>query len=77
MNTINQKLQLLQKKLLTTSEPIKIMTIGSGSVGTYLSDYLVSLADPRLYFTALREKKKIKIHVPGVEGEKGAISIYY
>lgn len=48
MKTLNDKLQLLQSKLLNTDEKIKIMIIGLGSVGLYLLDYLVSTADPRM-----------------------------
>lgn len=48
MITLNDKLQLLQNKLLNSDDKIKIMTIGLGSVGLYLLDYLVSTADPRM-----------------------------
>lgn len=48
MITLNDKLQLLQNKLLNTDDKIKIMIIGLGSVGLYLLDYLVSSADPRM-----------------------------
>lgn len=47
MKTTDEKLQLLQEKILNTDGQIKIMIIGLGSVGLYLLDYLVSLADPR------------------------------
>ena len=48
MKTLNDKLQLLQTKLLNTDERVKIMIIGLGSVGLYLLDYLVSMAEPRM-----------------------------
>lgn len=55
---INTKLQILQKKLNETTEPIKIMIIGLGSVGTYLLDYLVSSADPRLHFIVVGRNRE-------------------
>lgn len=48
MTTLNEKLQLLQHKILDTDGKIRIMIIGLGSVGEYLLDYLVSQADPRM-----------------------------
>ena len=48
MKTLNDKLQLLQSKLLNTEDKVRIMIIGLGSVGLYLLDYLVSTADPRM-----------------------------
>lgn len=48
MKTLNEKLELLQKKILNTDEKIRIMIIGLGSVGLYLLDYLISTADPRM-----------------------------
>ena len=48
MSTLNDKLQILQNKLLDTDEKFKIMIIGLGSVGLYLLDYLVSTANPRM-----------------------------
>lgn len=48
MKTTNEKLQLLQNKILNTDEKVRIMIIGLGSVGEYLLDYLVSTADPRM-----------------------------
>ena len=48
MITLNDKLQLLQNKLLNTDDKIRIMIIGLGSVGLYLLDYLVSTADSRM-----------------------------
>ena len=48
MKTLNEKLVLLQNKILNTDEKIRIMIIGLGSVGLYLLDYLISMADPRM-----------------------------
>lgn len=48
MKTLDEKLQLLQDKVLDTDEKIRIMIMGLGSVGLYLLDYLVSTADPRM-----------------------------
>lgn len=53
MKTTDQKLQLLQHKLLNTDEKIKIMIVGLGSVGLYLLDYLVSLANPGIEFVVV------------------------
>lgn len=47
MEILNNKLSLLKKKIGDKS-PITVMIIGLGSVGCYLLDYLVSLADPQL-----------------------------
>lgn len=47
MKTLNEKLILLKKKL-DGGEKIAIAIFGLGSVGCYLLDYLVSLADPQL-----------------------------
>ena len=47
MKTINEKLNLLKKKL-EGGEKITIAIFGLGSVGCYLLDYLASLADPQL-----------------------------
>ena len=47
MKTINEKLNLLKKKI-ENKEKITIAIFGLGSVGCYLLDYLVSLADPQL-----------------------------
>lgn len=47
MKTINEKLNLLKNKL-DGGEKITIAIFGLGSVGCYLLDYLVSLADPQL-----------------------------
>ena len=47
MKTLNEKLNLLRQKL-DGGEKITIAIFGLGSVGCYLLDYLVSLADPQL-----------------------------
>ena len=47
MKTLNEKLNLLKNKL-DGGESITIAIFGLGSVGCYLLDYLVSLADPQL-----------------------------
>ena len=47
MKTLNEKLNLLKEKL-DGGEKITIAIFGLGSVGCYLLDYLVSLADPQL-----------------------------
>ena len=48
MKTLDEKLHLLQDKILNTEEMIRIMIIGLGSVGLYLLDYLVSTDNPRM-----------------------------
>ena len=47
MKFLNNKLSLLKKKI-DNNNSITVMIIGLGSVGCYLLDYLVSLADPQL-----------------------------
>ena len=47
MKTLNEKLNLIQKKI-KGGEKITIAIFGLGSVGCYLLDYLVSLADAQL-----------------------------
>lgn len=47
MKTLNEKLNLLKEKA-NHQEKITIAIFGLGSVGCYLLDYLVSLADPQL-----------------------------
>ncbi len=47
MKTLNEKLNLLKAKI-DNNEKITIAILGLGSVGCYLLDYLVSLADPQL-----------------------------
>lgn len=48
MKPLNEKLALLQAKI-EDKHPVTIMIMGLGSVGLYLLDYLVSLADDRLH----------------------------
>lgn len=45
---INQKLNILRRRIENPDERVRIMIMGLGSVGLYLLDYLVSLADPKL-----------------------------
>lgn len=47
MKLLNEKLHLLKQKI-EKNEKITIAIFGLGSVGCYLLDYLVSLADPQL-----------------------------
>lgn len=47
MKSLNEKLNLLKQKI-DNNEKITIAIFGLGSVGCYLLDYLVSLADPQL-----------------------------
>lgn len=47
MKSLNEKLNLLKMKI-DNNEKITIAIFGLGSVGCYLLDYLVSLADPQL-----------------------------
>ena len=47
MKSLNEKLNLLKQKT-ENNEKITIAIFGLGSVGCYLLDYLVSLADPQL-----------------------------
>ena len=47
MKTLNEKYNLLKKKI-DNQEKLTIAIFGLGSVGCYLLDYLVSLADPQL-----------------------------
>lgn len=47
MKSLNEKMNLLKKKI-DNSEKITIAIFGLGSVGCYLLDYLVSLADSQL-----------------------------
>lgn len=47
MKSLNEKLNLLKMKI-DNNEKITIALFGLGSVGCYLLDYLVSLADPQL-----------------------------
>lgn len=52
MKTLNEKLNLIKKKL-EEGEKITIAIFGLGSVGCYLLDYLVSLADSQLKLVAV------------------------
>lgn len=57
---LNEKLNLLKKKL-DGGEKITIAIFGLGSVGCYLLDYLVSLADPQLKLVVVgRNAEKIQ-----------------
>lgn len=47
MKTINEKLKKLQQDIVG-DKPITLMILGLGSVGTYLLDYLIHLANPKL-----------------------------
>ena len=49
MKSLDEKLALLREKMQGPDAEIGIMIVGLGSVGLYLLDYLVSLADPRLH----------------------------
>lgn len=63
MELLNNKLSLLKQKV-DGNQPITIMIIGLGSVGCYLLDYLVSLADPQLRIVvAGRNKEKMQMDV--------------
>ena len=60
MKTLNEKLNLLKKKI-DNNEQITIAIFGLGSVGCYLLDYLVSLADPQLRLVVVgRNAKKMQ-----------------
>lgn len=63
MELLNKKLILLKKKIEDNS-PITIMIIGLGSVGCYLLDYLVSLADPQIRIVVVgRNTEKMQMDV--------------
>lgn len=63
MEFLNNKLSILKKKIDDNS-PITIMIIGLGSVGCYLLDYLVSLADPQLRIVVVgRNAEKMQLDV--------------
>ena len=47
MELVNKKIALLKSKV-KNNEPITVMIIGLGSVGTFLLDFLVSLRDPQM-----------------------------
>lgn len=59
MNTLNEKLALLQAKM-KKEEPVTIMIVGLGSVGLYLFDYLVNLGDSDLHLVVTgRNREKL------------------
>lgn len=63
MELLNNKLSLLKKKI-DNNNPITVMIIGLGSVGCYLLDYLVSLADPQLRIVVVgRNAEKMQMDV--------------
>ena len=67
MKTINEKLYLLKKKI-DGGEKITIAIFGLGSVGCYLLDYLVSLADPQLRLVVVgRNAEKMEQDVNSIE----------
>lgn len=49
MKTLNEKLALLQQKIIREDAEIVIMIIGLGSVGLYLLDYLLCFSDRRFH----------------------------
>jgi hypothetical protein len=60
MKTLDEKLNILKKKL-DGGEKITIAIFGLGSVGCYLLDYLVSLADPQLKLVVVgRDAEKMQ-----------------
>jgi len=60
MKSLNEKLNLLKKKLEGGGK-ITIAIFGLGSVGCYLLDYLVSLADPQLRLVVVgRDAEKMQ-----------------
>ena len=63
MKSISEKLKLLKKKV-DGGEKITIAIFGLGSVGCYLLDYLVSLADPQLRLVVVgRNAEKMQMDV--------------
>ena len=63
MKTLNEKLNLLKEKI-DNNEKITIAIFGLGSVGCYLLDYLVSLADPQLKLVVVgRNAEKMQQNV--------------
>lgn len=63
MELLNKKLPLLKEKI-ANNNPITVMIIGLGSVGCYLLDYLVSLADPQLRIVVVgRNTEKMQLDV--------------
>ena len=58
MKTINEKLEKLKNEL--KNRKVRIMIIGLGSVGNYLLDYLVSMADENMEICVVgRNEEKI------------------
>ena len=63
MELLNNKLSLLKNKI-DHNNPITVMIIGLGSVGCYLLDYIVSLADPQLRVIVVgRNAEKMQMDV--------------
>lgn len=63
MELLNNKLSLLKDKI-DHNNPITVMIIGLGSVGCYLLDYIVSLADPQLRVIVVgRNAEKMQMDV--------------
>ncbi len=59
MKTLTRKLEALKKKI-DADKPISIMIVGLGSVGNYLLNYFVSLADPKINIVVVgRNKDKL------------------
>lgn len=59
MKTLNEKLTILKAKL-DRGEKVTVAIFGLGSVGCYLLDYLVSLADPQLRIAVIgRDEQKM------------------
>ena len=63
MKTINEKLEKLKNEL--KNRKVRIMIIGLGSVGNYLLDYLVSMADENMEICVVgrNEEKKQRIYL--------------
>ena len=58
MKTINEKLEKLKNEL--KNRKVRIMIIGLGSVGNYLLDYLVSMADENMEICVVgRNEEKV------------------
>ena len=62
MKTINEKLEKLKNELKNMK--VRIMIIGLGSVGNYLLDYLVSMADENMEICEVgRNEEKMNTQV--------------
>lgn len=60
MKILNKKIALLKQKI-DNNESISVMIMGLGSVGCFLLDYLISLADPQLRIIVVgRNAEKIQ-----------------